>query len=405
MSSSVIEKAPYDVPPIYGLETAPNASQLRHFNALQDDTLLILGPRRVPALPCPASNTNDSISILTSVGFRQLEVEQYVEACQKLRPDIAVSIADLVIGDTPTGPKRREKIADRTHAWLRDTIASLEEEGQESNQQRLPSLFATIPPLETEQQSIYLNDLAQGFHSHLSGLTISDSSTTASVPAPLSHLPILCLSDPSTPHDVLTSISHGIDLLTLPFINTASDAGIALTFTFPPPTTTTTPDDELLPLGQNLWSSSPTALTPLSPSCTCYTCTRHHVAYIHHLLTTREMLAWTLLQLHNHHHLTQFFTSIRHSIASGTFPSNHAAFNRLYTPDLPPSNLGQGPRVRGYQVKSVGGGEGKKNPKACGRLSEPATAGEQLAAGPGGATEAVEIVKDMERTGFVERER
>eukprot|EP00127_Corallochytrium_limacisporum_P002481 Clim_evm38s128 gene=Clim_evmTU38s128 len=37
------------------------------------------------------------------------------------------------------------------------------------------------------------------------------------------------------------------------------------------------------------------------PSCTCYCCRNHSRAYLHHLLITHEMLAKTLLNIHNHH--------------------------------------------------------------------------------------------------------
>ena len=35
--------------------------------------------------------------------------------------------------------------------------------------------------------------------------------------------------------------------------------------------------------------------TPLLSGCSCYTCTHHTKAYIHHLLTVKEILATVLL--------------------------------------------------------------------------------------------------------------
>ena len=50
---------------------------------------------------------------------------------------------------------------------------------------------------------------------------------------------------------------------------------------------------------------------PLVEGCTCYTCTNHTRAYIHHLVVTKEMLALVLLMLHNLHHFLTFFKRLQ----------------------------------------------------------------------------------------------
>jgi tRNA-guanine family transglycosylase len=37
---------------------------------------------------------------------------------------------------------------------------------------------------------------------------------------------------------------------------------------------------------------------PISLGCECYTCTHHSIGYIHHLLSTHEMLASVLLNMY-----------------------------------------------------------------------------------------------------------
>ena len=71
---------------------------------------------------------------------------------------------------------------------------------------------------------------------------------------------------------------------------------------------------------------------------------------------------------------------------------------------MPETNLGQGPRVRGYQFKSQGGGEAKKNPKAYGRLEEKLPgAGLTDAEERGSVAGEGAVVAQMEKTGFVEK--
>jgi queuine tRNA-ribosyltransferase subunit QTRTD1 len=53
---------------------------------------------------------------------------------------------------------------------------------------------------------------------------------------------------------------------------------------------------------------------PLLDSCDCYSCRKHTRAYIHHLLTVREMLGKVLLMIHNLHHYKVFFDTIREAI-------------------------------------------------------------------------------------------
>ena len=106
-----------------------------------------------------------------------------------------------------------------------------------------------------------------------------------------------------------------------------------------------------------------TSIIPLSSKCTCYTCAKHHRAYVHHLLVTKEMLGWVLLQIHNHQILDSFFSGIRASIGGKSFERDGAAFARYYEPELPETS-GLSPRVRGYQFKSEGPAEAKRNPKA-----------------------------------------
>ena len=310
----------------------------------------------MPRIPCPAHNTNSSIAISTSVGFRFLEVEKYHEAIKTLRADISTGIADLISTENAS-IKRVEKSADRTHAWLRDFVDDPPEED-------VP-FFASIPPAESEQMSLYLSDLKDEYRSQISGLCIHDPSTVAGLPDALRSIPTICLSDPQTPHAILAAIHAGVEMIAIPFVTSCSEHGIALSFTF-------TGSSESLnkPLGINMWSTNhATDLSSLSENCHCYTCTRHHRVYVHHLLQANEMLAWTLLQIHNFSIIDAFFTSIRTSIERGTFSTDIDAFARAYEPEMP-KQTGQGPRVRGYQIKSMGGGEARKNPKAYGRLDE-----------------------------------
>ncbi len=302
-------------------------------------------------------------------------------------------MADVITTEAASS-KRVEKSADRTHAWLRDASEDL---GASPSSTGFPAIFAAIPPIDNVQQSLYLQDIADEYRDFVSGLAIYSSKTVVDLPQSLIELPRLCLSEPASPHSVLRSMALGVDLSTVPFVGSASDHGIAFTFDFPYPNL-----EMVVPqsLGIDLWSLGHAASTlPLSPGCDCYTCTRHHKAYVHHLLQAKEMLAWTLLQLHNLAMIDRFFEACRRSIAEGTFEENVKAFSRNYEAEMP-VKTGAGPRIRGYQTKSVGGGEAEKNTKSWGRLDDAA---QKVAEAESGIATPDGHSQQLEEEGFGEK--
>jgi queuine tRNA-ribosyltransferase len=61
---------------------------------------------------------------------------------------------------------------------------------------------------------------------------------------------------------------------------------------------------------------------PIDDSCTCYTCRTFTRAYLRHLIAAKELLAGTLLSIHNLHALVQLVKDIRQMIVEGTFDEN-----------------------------------------------------------------------------------
>jgi queuine tRNA-ribosyltransferase len=65
---------------------------------------------------------------------------------------------------------------------------------------------------------------------------------------------------------------------------------------------------------------------PISESCTCYTCQHFSRAYLRHLIIAKEMLAATLLTLHNLHTVLHLMKELRQSIIDGTLETFSAQF-------------------------------------------------------------------------------
>jgi queuine tRNA-ribosyltransferase len=61
------------------------------------------------------------------------------------------------------------------------------------------------------------------------------------------------------------------------------------------------------------------SFVPLVDDCDCYTCTHYTQAYIHHLVRAKELLANTLVTIHNEHYVVNLVRRIREHMESGTY--------------------------------------------------------------------------------------
>ncbi|ATY58417.1 tRNA-guanine transglycosylase family [Cordyceps militaris] len=340
-------------PPIYKTPVT-RENRLHSFTALPLASATILAARRSQTVTTPTGNTAKSVTLFTSTGFRGLSVPAYVEAVRLLRPDVVVPLADLPHTSTAPPAKKLVRMVDRTEEWL-DQF--LEATAPGTDDAPASAVFAPVLPVEYPLQWAYLQHLADDVLGSLSGLAIYDTRLLGDIIrnyAALGPLPRLSLDAPKTPQQVLQQVALGVDVCVLPFINAVSDSGVAFTFTFPAPASSVAAPQ---PLGTNMWlEEHATALRPLSAGCPCYACTTHHRAYLRHLLNAKEMLGWSLLQIHNHCAMSRFFDGVRAALRDGTFGAAAERFAAAYEADFP-EGTGERPRARGYHFKSEYGQE------------------------------------------------
>ncbi|KAI0135820.1 tRNA-guanine transglycosylase [Daldinia grandis] len=355
---------------------------LHAYTATPAPLAIVLGARRHPAVVAPMGNGKDYVSIYPSTGFQKLRNSEYHQAIEKLKPDIAIPLADLTFGNSHIrtklpNPKRQLRMVERTEDWLSEIIKL--RNTNDGNKTLKPSLFAPLLPVAYPTQWEYLNRLSQDYVHHLSGLAVYDADILPDLSnhESLGSLPRISMDFITSPQEILRQTRLGIDIFTITFLNAASDAGIALTFSFPPPPPLKT---GAYPLGVDMWSSDhQVSLKPLADGCECYACTRHHRAYLQHLLNAKEMLGWTLLQIHNYHILCEFFKGIRAALIAepSTFERDCDIFSEAYEPMLP-KGTGERPRARGYHFKTEGG-QSKINQPAWEKYGEGGTEDSTLA--------------------------
>ncbi|OTB01745.1 hypothetical protein M426DRAFT_63444 [Hypoxylon sp. CI-4A] len=409
-------------PAVYNVESDGKGT-LHAYTATPAPIATVLGARRHPAVIAPMGNGKDYVSIYTSTGFQQLKNKEYYRAVERLEPDIAIPLADLTFGNSHIrtklpAPKRQLRMVERTEDWLAEFVKLRNTD--DDSKAKVPSIFAPLLPVSYPTQWEYINRLTQDYVPELSGLAVYDADILPDLNGheALNPLPRLSMDFIASPHEILRQIRLGMDLFTVQFVNAASDAGIALTFTFPPSSSTSS---DVQPLGVDMWSfDHQVSLQPLADGCTCYACTKHHRAYLQHLLNAKEMLGWTLLQIHNYHMLDSFFKGIQAILTADppTFKQDCEAFSKTYETELP-KGTGERPRARGYHFKTEGGQE-KINPPAWEKFGEGGTEDPALAAEMAGlavtgpAAEGAETplvpdanadAKDLDKKGFAEIEK
>jgi queuine tRNA-ribosyltransferase len=80
---------------------------------------------------------------------------------------------------------------------------------------------------------------------------------------------------------------------------------------------------------------------PIVASCDCYTCRHFSAAYLHHLFSCGELLAYRLATIHNLSFVAELVAKIRGAIQDGTFLSFKEQFLASYQPADEPTRLAQ----------------------------------------------------------------
>ncbi len=73
---------------------------------------------------------------------------------------------------------------------------------------------------------------------------------------------------------------------------------------------------------------------PIDPGCDCLACLSYDRAYVRHLVSAGELLAWRLISIHNLRFLTRLAEEARKRIAEGTFKDWSQAWVRRYRKGL-----------------------------------------------------------------------
>jgi queuine tRNA-ribosyltransferase len=239
---------------------------------------------------------------------------------QRLTPESAIAIqenlgADLIMALDVCPPARErsevEEAVRLTHAWAERCVRA----------QRRPdqALFGIVqggifPDLRARSAEVIASLDLPGIA--IGGLSVGeDKEQMAAILDQLdSDLPTdkpRYLMGVGSPEDLVEGVRRGIDLFDCVLPTRLARNHAALT------------RQGRLNLRAAIYADDP---GPIDPACACYACSHFSRAYLRHLCLAREILAATLLTLHNLHCLLRLMEDLRDSISEGRLDAFGDAF-------------------------------------------------------------------------------
>lgn len=228
-----------------------------------------------------------------------LTPESSIEAQKDLGADIIIPFDEL-----PPYHIQKEALKlslARTHRWEK---RSLDAHLQNPNNQAIYAVVHGGIDLDLRQESAnYLTSLP--FDGYAVGGSMGKNKQE--METILAHtLPLL---PPEKPNHLLgmgdlesidMGVKYGVDTFDSSYPTKAARHGVALTFEGP------------RKLTQAQYANR---FAPIEEGCSCPTCTRFSLAYLHHLFKAKELTALTLASIHNLHFMVQYMKKLRQQIA------------------------------------------------------------------------------------------
>ena len=232
----------------------------------------------------------------------------------RFTPEIAVRVqeqlgADIIMAldecPEPYDRAYNEQALVRTHRWAERSLKA----HTRSDQALFGIVQGGVFPDLREQSARFIASL--GFPGHaIGGLSVGETPEERDAITDL-VTDILPADKPrylmgvGTPRDLVAGVQRGVDIFDCVLPTRLARHGTAMLR-----------DGRRLNMRNARFARDP---RPLDPTCTCYTCRTFSRAYVRHLVVAKEMLAATLLSIHNIHTLTQLAQSMRQAILEGRF--------------------------------------------------------------------------------------
>lgn len=355
-----IGKLPFAIPVedvILEKDAFNKTNNIHQHSNISASNLIFFAPRLCGTLLSGPSN-DKQLTVETVQGRRGINVDTYFSLMNCIQADINISLCDEVPNDA--SKNRHDKSVRRTLNWLKDLLNKNVDSDNAVTINKMESKSAQNEPVLKKQkvqlEGISASSNATGHSNNethkpiLFGVVLGGTNVrlrkisaecTAELPVDgyvlggfnlgetnaergeilTSIIPMLnenkcrVLKCANNPIDVLEAIRLGIDLIECNYPYEMTRMGYASIYKIPSISYDNNVNPTDCPGGNTKISMRDkrfeTDVKPLLPGCQCFACKSYTRAYVNHLLNAHEMLAETLLYIHNLYHLQMLVSTAR----------------------------------------------------------------------------------------------
>ena len=243
---------------------------------------------------------------------------------KRLTPEISIAIqqnlgADIIMAfdecSNPIEERYSGEAMRRTHAWLERCARAKTRDDQALFGIVQGGIFAHL----REESAQFVSGIDLPGYA-IGGLSVGESKTDMYrtievVNAILPENKPRYLMGVGTPEDLIEGVLRGVDIFDCVLPTRLARHNSAMT------------RSGRLNLLNATFARDP---KPIDPACSCYTCRNFTRAYLRHLINAKEMLASTLLSIHNLHTLISLATDLRLAVIEGNVTEfAHQALTQL----------------------------------------------------------------------------
>ena len=283
---------------------------LHRFMDWQQPLLTDSGGYQVFSLADSRKIDEDGVSFKSHIdgSTHRLTPEKSIAIQENLGADIIMAFDECA---PPSDRSYNERALARTHAWAERCLHAK----QRTDQALFGIVQGGVFPDLRKQSAQFITSL--GFPGHaIGGLSVGETKDEMHamlevVDAELPEDKPRYLMGVGSPEDLVNGVLRGVDIFDCVLPTRLARHNTAIT------------RQGKLNLVNAAYQQDQ---APIDLACHCYTCQHFTRAYLRHLVLAKEMLAATLLSIHNLHTLLQLMRDLRQSILEGSLTSFAAAF-------------------------------------------------------------------------------
>jgi queuine tRNA-ribosyltransferase len=309
-----------------GIDVIEKAGGLHNFMGWEGAILTDSGGYQVFSLSPLRKVSDDGVTFRSHIdGSRHhITPELAIQYQERLGADIIMALDECPAHDD--SPSKVKKATERTHRWAERCLKA-----QKRPDQALYAIVQGGMSAELRRESAQRLSSLDFPGYAIGGLSVGEpkQTTLAMIEETVACLPEgkpCYLMGVGSPEDIVEAVARGVDIFDSALPTRVARNGALFSWEG----------------RQNITNAVYKDMQkPIVADCGCYTCRNFSAAYLHHLFSCGELLAYRLATVHNLSFVAELVAKIRGAILDGTFLSFKDKFLASYQPADEPTRLAQ----------------------------------------------------------------